>query len=244
MNPRQKFLEHAVAVGLDTGTISTADVVKHCDPKVLADHLPPDLKAKLLQACLNAATMDADTIVDVIGTEALAENVPMHVMWACIAEAAGRALGDSKAAGVAASKSKSKSNPTKKTAAAAAKSKAPTKPPPGKKPAVAKSTAAAKPPAAKPAPPAASKAAKTKSVASGTNRTRVPRNEFDVDTDVGEDVAEDVADVDNWDDDIVEVVEEDVIGASTSVLDEIASNGGVSDWSKDEETVTRDVTKR
>jgi len=250
MNPRQKFLEHALAVGLDCGTITTADVTKHCSPEVLAQNLPPDLKMKLLQACLDAPKMDADLIVDVIGTQAFAENIPMNVVWKCVADAAARALGDASVSANAtnatkgaaktasASASKSKSTPLKKKAA---KSKAPAKElpkPPAKGDGKAAKPAAAAAKSKAAGAPAKDAAAKTKGVAAGTNRTKVPRNEFDVDTDVGEDV------VDDWDDDIVEVVEEDVIGASTSVLDEIASEGGVSDWSRDEETVTRDVNKR
>jgi len=225
MNPRQKFLEHALRMGLECKTLSTSDVTKHCDPDVLANHLPPKLKAKLLSSALSADKMDADLIVDVVGTEALAENVPMGVLWACIAEAAGRALGDTAAS--AGDKHATAKKPNTKSGS---KTKQPAKP------AAAKPAATVKPAAARPAAtakPAGATSKKHKGLAPGANKPRIPKNEFDVDTDVGHDVA---ADDEPWDDDIVEVVEEDVIGASTSVVDEIAS-----DWARDEETVTRDV---
>lgn len=225
MNPRQKFLEHALRVGLECKTITTQDVTKHCDAEVLANNLPPALKAKLLASALSASKMDADLVVDVIGTEALAENVPMGVLWGCIAEAAGRALGDS---GDAATK------PAAKKTKSGSKAKTPAKPAEaGASAATAKPAAGAAAAAAKPA--AKNAAASKKKQA---NKPRIPKNEFDVDTDVGAHPGTESEEV-PWDDDIVEVVEEDVIGASTSVVDEIAG-----DWARDEETVTRDVTKR
>lgn len=98
MDSKRKFLEKVVSSGLDTGTITTDDVVEHANPDVLATNLPTGLKAKLISACLGAKKMDTKLVVDTLGTDALAEHMPMGVMWACISGCATRALGGAVAA--------------------------------------------------------------------------------------------------------------------------------------------------
>lgn len=215
MDGKRTFLEQVLRSGLEHGTITPDDVVRHLDPEVLAPHLPSDLTAKLLQASLSASSMTPSLIVDTLGTEALAAHLPMHLVWGCIAECADRALGGQ----------------TRPAALpdmpAAAKKKATPSAPPAAKP-------AKKKPKAKIPDISGSKNSKTKkpNARAGAGKSgarRLPSSprrgttssEFDVDTDVGE----------NWASDAVveefEIVEEEALGATP--LD-------AGDWKTDEET--------
>ena len=94
MDSTRSFLEKVLAVGLDEGTVLPTDVVEHAGPVVLARHLPIDLRAKLLAASLGAPAMNADLVVTTVGTLALCEHMPVHLLWACVAQCAKRALAD------------------------------------------------------------------------------------------------------------------------------------------------------
>ena len=183
MNAKRSFLQRVLASGLEHGTIAPPDVIKHADAHVLAFHLPNELKAKLLQASLDAEKMTPELIVETLGTVAMAANLPTKVLWNCVAEVAQRLL----------TQDLSKSAEAKPAEAKSAEAK----------------PAEAKPSDSK--PNAKIKASAVKKAATGLGRSRrsdrsravtapmVPGSEFDVDTDVGEE----------WGvEDIVEVVEE------------------------------------
>jgi hypothetical protein len=93
MTATTRFLCDALGKGLEVQLITPDDVLKHVTCDVLARHLPSPLVAKLLTACLEASRMDAKLIVDVLGVEDLCVHMPVHVVWAVIAEVAQRALG-------------------------------------------------------------------------------------------------------------------------------------------------------
>ncbi len=92
MDSKQNFLEAALAVGLECQLIKPGDVLKHLPPDVLASNLPAESKTKLLAASLQAGKMDADLVFDTLEVRVFAENMPKHLLWACIAEAAKRVL--------------------------------------------------------------------------------------------------------------------------------------------------------
>jgi hypothetical protein len=214
---KRTFLEQVLRSGLEHGTITPDDIVRHLDPEVLAPNLPSDLTAKLLQAGLKAASMTPALIVDTVGTEALAQHLPMHLVWGCVAECADRALGGH---------TRPATMPEMSAAPAAKKT-------PDPKPA-AKAAPAKKKPKAKIPDISSSKSSDSKTKkpnaragASKSGARKLPPSprrsgsDFDVDTDVGE----------NWASDAVveefEIVEEDSLGASP--LD-------AGDWKTDEET--------
>jgi hypothetical protein len=210
VNAKRTFLQKVLASGLECGTISPPDVVKHADAHVLAFNLPNELKAKLLQASLDAKEMTPQLIVDTLGTVAMAANLPPNVLWNCIAEAAQTVLtGGSVEAATsekdtpAPSKSKSKSKPNAKVKASAVKN-----------------TAAG-------LGSSLSRSDRSRDSLGGRAVTSpiVPGAEFEVDTDVGED----------WGvDDIVEVVEEAESVAAAPLDDPI-----LDDWKSEEQTKTR-----
>lgn len=92
MDSKQNFLEAALAVGLECQLIEPADVLRHLPPEVLASNLPADSKTKLLSASLRAGKMDPDLVFEALDVRVFAENMPKHLLWACIAEAAKKAL--------------------------------------------------------------------------------------------------------------------------------------------------------
>lgn len=91
-NPNRRFLFEVVSSGLALEMITPDDVLAHVTPEVLAHHLPIALKAKLLQASLNAERMTPALVVDVVGVDALVEHAPLAVLWACVRMCAARAL--------------------------------------------------------------------------------------------------------------------------------------------------------
>lgn len=93
MNPNRRFVYEIISVGLELTTVSADDVLEHVTPEVLAHHLPVTLKARLLQASLNAERMTAQLIIDAIGVEALVEHAPLPILWQCVRGAVGRQLG-------------------------------------------------------------------------------------------------------------------------------------------------------
>jgi hypothetical protein len=211
VNAKRTFLQKVLASGLENGTLEPPDVVKHADAHVLAFNLPNELKAKLLQASLDAEKMTPALVVETLGTVAMAANLPPHVLWNCIAEAAQKLL----------------------TGDLADASNVETKPgaeEPAKLDATPKPNAKVKASAVKKA--AAGLGASTRSDRSRNSvgsraitSPVVPGSEFEVDTDVGED----------WGvDDIVEVVEEAEAVAAGPLDDAL-----LDDWKSEEETRTR-----
>lgn len=217
MNSTRQFLKTALESGMDTGMVAAGDVLRHATPDVLASSLPAAQTAKLLKASLEAAAMDPQLVVDTIGVATLAEHLPTNVLWACLADRAGKALGNT------ATVADAKPAPA---AAAAPKTAAPAKEDasaPVAKP-QAKVTPAAR---AKTKPPPAP-GAKNKTTARRSDRRPArlkPRSptssDFDVDTDVGE----------QWPSERGTKGEAESLGA--------APLGD--DWQKGEETATKNV---
>jgi hypothetical protein len=87
------FFVDAFTAALDRGIASAEDILRHATPSVLAAHLPRSLWARLLNACLGAARVDASTIIDTVGLGNLCEHLPKPMLWACLAEMAATALG-------------------------------------------------------------------------------------------------------------------------------------------------------
>ncbi|MCG8425561.1 MAG: hypothetical protein MJE77_47385 [Proteobacteria bacterium] len=94
MDAKRNFLEAALAVGLECELIRPADVLRHLTADILASHLPGDSKTKLLRASLEAGKMDAELVFEALEARVFAEHMPKHRLWACIAEAAQKALDD------------------------------------------------------------------------------------------------------------------------------------------------------
>src|SRR5512135_2763793 len=88
MDKRRKWLALALEEGLRTGVIEPHDILRHATTAVLATDLPPALVAKVLQAGIEGGGFDAHVVVETLGPEAIAEHVPLPVVWACIHEAA------------------------------------------------------------------------------------------------------------------------------------------------------------
>jgi hypothetical protein len=142
----------ASAIDLDIGTAD--DVLRHVTPDVLAQHLPRPLWARVLTACLGAPKVDSTLIVETIGIPNLAEHIPAHILWACIADIAGRALGTQPevlAASATASAFASRKQPTRPPPLGSVLA-----PPPEERPAAAAAPVAAAPVAIGPSIPAPS----------------------------------------------------------------------------------------
>jgi hypothetical protein len=92
MIPARRFLREVMSRGLDLAVVTAEDVLGHVTPDVLAHHMPIALKARLLQASLSAERMTPDLVVQVVGVDALAEHVPMPILWACVRACAARQL--------------------------------------------------------------------------------------------------------------------------------------------------------
>jgi hypothetical protein len=92
MSPPRRFLLDVLRRGLELDVMAADDLLEHVTPAVLAHHLPIALKAKLLQASLSAERMTPNLVVEVVGVEALAEHVPMPILWACVRACAARQL--------------------------------------------------------------------------------------------------------------------------------------------------------
>lgn len=87
------FFVDAFTSALDRGIAVPADLIRHATPEVLSVHLPRQLWARLLTACLGAPRVDAGVIVDTIGIPNLCEHLPKPLLWTCLAELAATALG-------------------------------------------------------------------------------------------------------------------------------------------------------
>ena len=88
---RQQWFASVVQSGLTHQIFNPADVLAHCTPDVLANHLPPDLLSKVLAASLAAGSMTPDRVLETVTPEMLAKHLPHDVLWNCIAAAAARA---------------------------------------------------------------------------------------------------------------------------------------------------------
>jgi hypothetical protein len=87
------FFVATLSSALDLGIAVPDDVLRHVTPDVLSVSLPRPLWARLLTACVGAARVDAQLVVETIGVANLCEHVPAPIIWACIEELAMRALG-------------------------------------------------------------------------------------------------------------------------------------------------------
>jgi hypothetical protein len=90
----KSFFVTTLSQALDLGLATCEDVVKHVTPDVLSTYLPRPLWARLLTACLGAPKVDATLVVETIGVPNLCEHVPASIIWTCILEIGGRALGN------------------------------------------------------------------------------------------------------------------------------------------------------
>lgn len=88
MDKRRKWIAVLLEEGLRLGVLSPADVLRHMTPAVLATDLPSALVASILQAGLDGKAFEPDTVVNTLGAEALAEHLPVPLLWACLNEAA------------------------------------------------------------------------------------------------------------------------------------------------------------
>ncbi len=131
---RRTFISRVLACALDNSIATPEDVVKHVTAELLAQYLPTEVKASLLARALEANAMNPSLIVDVVGPDVFARNVPLKVVWACIDEVGTRSIGDDAASGNK-GKAAATAAPKKATkAAASGRAGAATKPP-TKKPA-------------------------------------------------------------------------------------------------------------
>jgi hypothetical protein len=87
------FFVEALSSALDLGIAVPDDVIRYVTPDVLAQHLPRPLWARLLTACVGAAHVDAQLVVETIGVPNLCEHVPAQILWDCLEEVALRTLG-------------------------------------------------------------------------------------------------------------------------------------------------------
>src|SRR3569832_937785 len=85
LDPRKTWFANVVKSGLENQIFIPADV--------LAAYLPKPLWARLFTACLGAARVDAQLVVETIGVPNLCEHVPTTILWQCISEIAQRSLG-------------------------------------------------------------------------------------------------------------------------------------------------------
>jgi len=88
---RKTWFANVVKSGLDNEIFNPSDVIAHATPDVLANHLPPELLSKVLQASLAAGSMTPERVLETITPEVLAQHIPHEILWACIAAAAARA---------------------------------------------------------------------------------------------------------------------------------------------------------
>lgn len=88
---RQAWFAKMMESGLENQIFAPSDVLAHATPDVLANHLPPELLSKVLQASLAAGSMTPERVLETVTPELLARHLPHEVLWQCIAAAAARA---------------------------------------------------------------------------------------------------------------------------------------------------------
>jgi hypothetical protein len=96
---KRKFVQGAMAAGLECGMLDPEDLFKHVSPEVLAFYLPTQLKAKVLHETLRVGKINPQIVLEIVGIDGLAAHAPPAVMWACMMESASRALGSPMARG-------------------------------------------------------------------------------------------------------------------------------------------------
>jgi hypothetical protein len=89
------FLTDALTSALEQDVMSADDALRFLTPDVLAASMPRPLWARLITACLGAVRVDSALVVETVGIPNLCEHAPHSVVWACLADAAARELGDS-----------------------------------------------------------------------------------------------------------------------------------------------------
>lgn len=94
MDKRRKWISVLLEEGLQVGVLHPGDILSHATPAVLATDLPPMLVASVLQAGLDGDGFNPDVVVHTLGTEALAEHLPLPVLWTCIQDAASVIIGE------------------------------------------------------------------------------------------------------------------------------------------------------
>jgi len=82
----REFLRRGLASALASGVMTAKDVVEYIDASVIG-HLPDSLTTKLLEAALSAGKLDAQLVVDTLGTEAIAKHAPTAAVWSCFVKA-------------------------------------------------------------------------------------------------------------------------------------------------------------
>ncbi|MFN0249485.1 MAG: hypothetical protein ACKV2T_21550 [Kofleriaceae bacterium] len=90
MTPRDEWFAAVLHAGLDTKIFDEQDILHHATPAVLTSSLPRDVMVRVIDATLASGTMSHKAIVDVVSVELLAEKVPSHLIWECIASASDR----------------------------------------------------------------------------------------------------------------------------------------------------------
>lgn len=93
VGPLRRFLETAIASGLDYGMVSEEEVLVELTPEILAEYLPVPLKAALLRACFEAEKVDPELVVRTLGVGSLAEHSPIPELWKIVSAAGLRAAG-------------------------------------------------------------------------------------------------------------------------------------------------------
>lgn len=93
VGPLRRFLEAAIASGLDYGMVSEEEVLVELTPEVLAKHLPVPLKAELLRACFEADSVNPELVVRTVGVNNLTEHSPIPELWRIVSTAGRRAAG-------------------------------------------------------------------------------------------------------------------------------------------------------
>lgn len=93
VGPLRRFLEAAIASGLDYGMVSEDEVLRELTPEILAECLPVSLKAALLRACFEADKVDPELVVRTLGVASLAEHSPIPELWKIVSAAGLRAAG-------------------------------------------------------------------------------------------------------------------------------------------------------
>lgn len=87
---RERWFSDLVDAGLETQILDAPQIVEHATPDVLAENLPADLLAKVLQSALKAGAMTPERMLDTLTPAILARHVPHPILWACVATAAER----------------------------------------------------------------------------------------------------------------------------------------------------------
>ena len=94
LDANRRFLREVLSSGLASDVLTPEAIIKRVTADVLAENLPAELKAKLIQASLDGEAMDPTLIVETLGVDSLATHAPIHLLWAAVADVIGDSLGD------------------------------------------------------------------------------------------------------------------------------------------------------